>query len=199
MTEQKTNFFSVFWFFDKHCNWQLKNFRICATATDGQVFCSWAQFGFSHFFSPVCWTWKHYFEQNDFNCSYLTVQLHLKCNTGQHHRAPLHLPISQHLQSPYMAAHIASMLTRMILFCSSRLFQLMGHHFACPCQSISYDWWSPIHKTSSSGIRTKSSVNWPVRLRNRCQGSWWWGYLLGSCPKDLGELLWPEQFSYFVM
>ena len=42
-------FFSVFRFFDKHCNWQPKNFRICATATSGPVFCSWVQFDFGLF------------------------------------------------------------------------------------------------------------------------------------------------------
>ena len=43
-------FFSVFRFFDKHCNWQPKKFRICATATGGPVFCSWVQFNFGLFF-----------------------------------------------------------------------------------------------------------------------------------------------------
>ena len=53
-------FFAVFWFFDKRLNWQLKNFRNCATATGGLVFCSWVQFDFSLFFGPVNWTCKHY-------------------------------------------------------------------------------------------------------------------------------------------
>ena len=43
-------FFSVFQFFDKSCDWQPKNFRICATATSGLVFCSWVQFDFGLFF-----------------------------------------------------------------------------------------------------------------------------------------------------
>ena len=47
-------FFSVFWFFDKHRNWQPKKFRICATATGGPVFAV----GFSSIsvFFPVQWT-----------------------------------------------------------------------------------------------------------------------------------------------
>ena len=53
-------FFSVFRFFGKPCNWHLKNFRICATATDGPVFCSWVQFNFGQFFGPVNWTCEHY-------------------------------------------------------------------------------------------------------------------------------------------
>jgi len=51
--------FSVFPFFNKPCNWQLKIFRISATATSGPVFCSWVQFSFGHIFGPVNWTCKH--------------------------------------------------------------------------------------------------------------------------------------------
>ena len=53
-------FFSVFQFFDKHCNWQPKKFRICATTTSGPVFCSWVQFNFCLFSSPANWTCEHY-------------------------------------------------------------------------------------------------------------------------------------------
>ena len=42
--------FSVFWFFNKHCNWQPKKFRICATATGGPDFCILVQFNFGLFF-----------------------------------------------------------------------------------------------------------------------------------------------------
>ena len=49
-------FFLVFRFFDKPCNWQPKKFRICATATGGLVFCSWVQFDFGLFSSPLNWT-----------------------------------------------------------------------------------------------------------------------------------------------
>ena len=53
-------FFSVFRFFNKRRNWQLKIFRICATATGGLVFCSWVQFDFGLFSSPANWTCEHY-------------------------------------------------------------------------------------------------------------------------------------------
>ena len=52
--------FLVFQFFNKPCNWQPKIFRICATATGGPVFCSWVQFDFGLFSSPVNWTCEHY-------------------------------------------------------------------------------------------------------------------------------------------
>ena len=55
-------FFSVFRFFNKPCTWQLKIFRICATATGGPVFCSWVQFDFGLFCSPVNWTCEQYLE-----------------------------------------------------------------------------------------------------------------------------------------
>ena len=61
----KDRFFSVFWFFDKPCNWQPKNFRICATATSGLVFCSWVQFDFGPFFGQANWTCKHYLGQRE--------------------------------------------------------------------------------------------------------------------------------------
>ena len=57
-------FFSFFFFlfFDKPCNWQLKIFRICATATSGPVFCSWVQFNFGLFSvqqtGPVNTSWS---------------------------------------------------------------------------------------------------------------------------------------------
>ena len=49
-----------FRFFDKHCNWQPKKFRICANATGGPVFCSWVQSDFGLFSSPANWTCEHY-------------------------------------------------------------------------------------------------------------------------------------------
>ena len=52
-------FFSVFRFFDKCCNWQLKKFRICATATGGLVFFR-VQFDFGLFSGPANWTCEHY-------------------------------------------------------------------------------------------------------------------------------------------
>ena len=52
--------FFGFSIFDKCRNWQPKNFRICATTTGGPVFCSWVQFDFGLFSSPVNWTCKHY-------------------------------------------------------------------------------------------------------------------------------------------